>query len=51
MSSRRKGGHVALLQNSERRGELALHRKLDALADGLADLTEHTRSAGNLDDM
>ena len=33
---------VALLQNSQRRGEQALHAKLDALADGLADLMEHT---------
>jgi len=31
---------VALLQNSQRRGEQALHKKLDALADGLADLME-----------
>jgi hypothetical protein len=29
---------VALLQNSQRRGELAIQQKLDALADGLADL-------------
>ena len=32
---------VALLQNSQRRNELAMHQKLDALADGLADLMEH----------
>ena len=32
---------VAVLQNSQRRAELALHSKLDALADGLADLMEH----------
>jgi low affinity Fe/Cu permease len=32
---------VALLQNSQRRSELAVHQKLDALADGLADLMEH----------
>ena len=31
---------VALLQNSQRRNELAMHEKLDALADGLADLME-----------
>jgi low affinity Fe/Cu permease len=31
---------VALLQNSQRRGEQALHKKLDALADGLADMME-----------
>ena len=29
---------VALLQNSQRRSEQAVQRKLDALADGLADL-------------
>ncbi|MDQ4149718.1 MAG: low affinity iron permease family protein [Actinomycetota bacterium] len=32
---------VAILQNSQRRAELALQHKLDALADGLADLMEH----------
>jgi low affinity Fe/Cu permease len=32
---------VALLQNSQRRGEAAIQAKLDALADGLADLMEH----------
>lgn len=32
---------VAILQNSQRRTEQALHQKLDALADGLADLMEH----------
>jgi low affinity Fe/Cu permease len=31
---------VALLQNNARRSERALHAKLDALADGLADLME-----------
>ncbi len=35
---------VALLQNSQRRNELAVHEKLDALADGLADLMEHISS-------
>jgi low affinity Fe/Cu permease len=29
---------VALLQNSQRRGEQAMQQELDALADGLADL-------------
>ena len=29
---------VALLQNSQRRSDQAIHHKLDALADGLADL-------------
>jgi len=32
---------VALLQNSQRRNELGMNQKLDAIADGLADLMEH----------
>jgi low affinity Fe/Cu permease len=32
---------VALLQNSERRNDVATHRKLDAIAAGLADLMQH----------
>jgi low affinity Fe/Cu permease len=32
---------VALLQNTSRRSDRALHSKLDALADGLADLMEY----------
>ena len=32
---------VALLQNSQRRAEQAIHQKLDAVADGLADFMEH----------
>ena len=32
---------VALLQNSQRRSDRAMHAKLNALADGLADLMEH----------
>jgi low affinity Fe/Cu permease len=32
---------VALLQNSQRRFEQAVQRKLDAIADGLADLMTH----------
>jgi low affinity Fe/Cu permease len=32
---------VALLQNSQRRNENAFNQKLDALADGLADLMAH----------
>ena len=32
---------VALLQNSQRRNEEAINQKLDAVADGLADLMEH----------
>lgn len=31
---------VAVLQNSQHRGEQALHAKLDAIADGLADFME-----------
>ena len=38
---------VALLQNSQRRSEQALHLKLDALADGLADLV--SRVGGDRD--
>ena len=33
---------VAVLQNSERRNDLAMHAKLDAIAAGLADLMLHT---------
>jgi hypothetical protein len=32
---------VALIQNSQHRAEEAIHQKLDALADGLADFMEH----------
>ena len=32
---------VALLQNTQRRGEQAIHVKLDAIADGMADLMNH----------
>jgi uncharacterized membrane protein len=32
---------VALLQNTQKRGERAVQHKLDAVADGLADLMEH----------
>ena len=32
---------VAVLQNSQRRSDTAMHEKLNALADGLADLMEH----------
>ena len=32
---------VALLQNAQRRSEQAVQRKLDAIADGLADLMTH----------
>ena len=39
---------VALLQNSQRRSEQALHTKLDAIADGLADLMEHLADEDDL---
>ena len=32
---------VALLQNSQKRNEVAMNQKLDAIAEGLADLMEH----------
>jgi hypothetical protein len=42
---------VALLQNSQRRSDEAMHAKLDALADGLADLMAHAGGEGGaLDD-
>ncbi len=40
---------VALLQNSQKRNEVAMHQKLDAIADGLADLMEHV--AGDDEDL
>jgi hypothetical protein len=40
---------VALLQNSARRSDQAIHHKLDALADGLADLMEHQLSGDTAD--
>jgi low affinity Fe/Cu permease len=40
---------VALLQNSQRRTELAIHRKLDAISDGLADLMQQTSEASGQD--
>jgi low affinity Fe/Cu permease len=41
---------VAILQNSQRRTEQALHQKLDAVADGLADLMEHFLPGNDGDD-
>ena len=38
---------VALLQNTQRRGEQATHKKLDALADGMADLMSHFADEDN----
>ena len=32
---------VALLQNTQRRSEQAVQKKLDAIADGLSDLMDH----------
>src|SRR3712207_143149 len=40
---------VALLQNSGRRSDRAIHHKLDALADGLADLMEHQVNGDSVD--
>jgi low affinity Fe/Cu permease len=48
---------VALLQNSQRRSSQALHEKLDAIADGLADLMDHQIDhdpqdlGGDIDDL
>lgn len=38
---------VALLQNTQRRGEQAINKKLDALADGMADLMSHFADENN----
>jgi low affinity Fe/Cu permease len=38
---------VALLQNTQRRGEQAIHVKLDAIADGMADLMSHFADEDN----
>jgi low affinity Fe/Cu permease len=38
---------VALLQNTQRRGEQAIHKKLDAIADGMADLMSHFADDSN----
>jgi hypothetical protein len=40
---------VALLQNTQRRSEVALQPKLDATADGLADLMEHQLQGDSVD--
>jgi Low affinity iron permease len=40
---------VALLQNSARRSDRAIHYKLDALADGLADLMDYQVSGDAID--
>ena len=38
---------IALLQNSERRYDEALHAKIDAVAAGVADLMEHSDGRGD----
>jgi low affinity Fe/Cu permease len=38
---------VALLQNTQRHAERAFHKKLDALADGMADLMRHFAQEDN----
>ena len=40
---------VALLQNASRRSDRAIHRKLDALADGLADLMDYQANGDAVD--
>lgn len=42
---------VALLQNTQRRSEQAMHHKLNALAQGLSDLMGHTAEGANAPDL
>ena len=42
---------VALLQNSQTRSDRAVHQKLNALADGLADLMAHTAERADDEDL
>ncbi|MEO5723799.1 MAG: low affinity iron permease family protein [Ilumatobacteraceae bacterium] len=42
---------VALLQNSQTRSEQAIQHKLNAIADGLADLMEHFAGSGDSGDL
>ena len=42
---------VALLQNSQMRADQAIQHKLNAIADGLADLMEHIADAADSDDL
>lgn len=42
---------VALLQNTSRRSSEALHKKLDAIAEGVADLIEDVAGDGYEEDM
>jgi low affinity Fe/Cu permease len=42
---------VALLQNSQARSDQAVHHKLNAIADGLADLMEHMAERADDEDL
>lgn len=42
---------VALLQNSQARSEQAIHHKLNAIADGLADLMDHLAERAGDEDL
>jgi low affinity Fe/Cu permease len=42
---------VALLQNTQSRSDKAMHHKLNAIADGLADLMDHVAERSNDDDL
>ena len=42
---------VALLQNSQMRADQAVQHKLNAIADGLADLMEHVAGRSDADDL
>ena len=42
---------VALLQNSQTRSDQAVQHKLNAIADGLADLMQHTLDGGETSDL
>ena len=42
---------VALLQNSQMRADQAVQHKLNAIADGLADLMEHVAGQSGADDL
>ena len=42
---------VALLQNSQTRSDLAIQHKLNAIADGMADLMEHVSDRDDDDDL
>lgn len=42
---------VALLQNTQSRSDKAMHHKLNAIADGLADLMDHAAERSDDDDL